>query len=250
MEGVLNLESQTLIFDLDDTLVHCNKYFKNAVDEFVEQIQEWFDHLSKEEIRKRQIEIDIKSVKEHGLHSSRFPESLATTYMSFCTECDRNNEKEKLQIVKNIGKSVFQIEVQPFPDMYDVLNTLKDEGHSMYLFTGGDEPNQNRKIMQLELEEYFKNNVYIFEHKNADALRKVIEEIKITPKSTWMIGNSLRTDIQPAIDLEINAIHIPSDIEWAYNKKNLEIETEFKGKFIELKSLKDLPNYIRGHANR
>ncbi|MEH7372039.1 uL15m family ribosomal protein, partial [Priestia megaterium] len=70
------MQKQTLIFNLDDTLVHCNKYFRDTINAFVAQLQEWFENLTKEEIKQKQLEIDLKSIEKYGLHSSRFPESL------------------------------------------------------------------------------------------------------------------------------------------------------------------------------
>jgi putative hydrolase of the HAD superfamily len=88
--------------------------------------------------------------------------------------------------------------------------------------------------------------VFIYEHKNKHALKKVLQSIKTEKHMTWMIGNSLRTDIMPAIELGINAIHIPSEIEWSYNVLDMEIEPG--GTFAELESLKRLPDYLRESA--
>lgn len=246
-KGVLQMKRQTLILDLDDTLIHCNKYFRDAVNHFASQLQEWFPKLTKKEIKEKQLEIDIKSVEKHGLHSSRFPESLATTYKYFCEINNRATNEEEIERVRIIGQEVFQIEVQPFPSMYEVLQELQSEGHQLYLFTGGDEANQNRKIIQLELETYFEDRVFIFEHKNTEALKQVLDSINYDKKSTWMIGNSLKTDIQPAIELGINAVHIPAELEWTFNN-SFEIDEDSTKNFYTLKTLKDVPRFIREHA--
>jgi putative hydrolase of the HAD superfamily len=240
------MNQQTLILDLDDTLIHCNKYFKEAGQKFFKQIKEWFKSLSIEEIKQKQLEFDLKSVEKHGLHSSGYVESLVNTYKYYCERFRRGFKANEIEKVREIGQSVFKREVEPFPNMYEVLNKLKDEGHQLYLFTGGDEENQQRKIDQLDLEPYFKNGIFIYQHKNKKALNKVLKSINTDIKSTWMIGNSLKTDIMPAIELGINAVFIPSEIEWCYNI--VDIEMMQQGTLAELPSLLDLPVFLREHT--
>ncbi|PLT33909.1 HAD family hydrolase [Bacillus sp. V5-8f] len=237
------MRKQTLIFDLDDTLIHCNKYFRASINSFVDKMQNWFPLLTSEEITQKQFEIDIKSIAEYGLNSSRFPESLVSTYTFFSEKHQQKIEKEKIDTVRKIGQQVFEIEVQPFPYMYEVLNELKEEGHNLYMYTGGDKENQTRKIVQLELEAYFGKKVFIYEHKNTEALKEVLQIINADPKTTWMIGNSLKTDIKPALENGIHAIHIPSELEWSYN--NIKIDIEPKGELLTVNSLIQLPAIFR-----
>jgi putative hydrolase of the HAD superfamily len=237
---------QTLILDLDDTLIHCNKYFKKSKFEFVKKLQGLFKTLTHDEILQKQMEIDLKSIEEHGLHSSRYPESLVDTYVYFCQKFNREMKEKEIDAIRNIGRKVFEMEVEPFPYMYKVLEVLQEEGHHLFLFTGGDAFNQYRKIFQLGLEEYFNKGIFIFKHKNTKALKTVLTKIRSEKRSTWMIGNSLKTDIKPAIELGINAVHIPSEIEWSYNIIDIDIEP--KGTFAELKSLLQLPEFLKEHS--
>lgn len=241
------MKSQTLIFDLDDTLIQCNKYFREAIDQFSTQIQDWFPLVSLEEIKEKQLEIDVKSVEKYGLNSARFPESLVSTYVFYSKKYNRAAKESEVQRVRTIGQSVFQVEVQPLPHMYEALNELQEDGHQLYLFTGGDDANQKRKVHQLELHTYFGDRVFIFNHKNTDALRQVIEKINYDPSATWVIGNSLKTDIIPGLELGLNTIHIPAELEWNYNNK-IETSVQNKEKLMTLKSLMEIPKFIRDHS--
>lgn len=242
------MNQQTLILDLDDTLIHCNKYFVESRNNFANVMRKWFKSrsLSKPEILQKQSEIDIKGVEQHGLHSSLYTQSLVATYQYFCEKFKRKMKESEIKQVEKIGQSVFQRKVKPFPYMYQILDTLHVDGHQLHLFTGGDEANQNRKITQLGLTNYFEERIFIFEHKNTASLHQVLNKIEADKKNTWMIGNSLKTDILPAIELGINAIHIPAEVEWSYNIVDIEIEPS--GTFAELKSLVHLPEYIREQA--
>ncbi|MEH7155209.1 HAD family hydrolase [Neobacillus drentensis] len=240
------MNQQTLILDLDDTLVHCNKYFVESRNRFANVMKKWFKSVSKQEILQKQSEIDIKGVEKKGLHSSLYTQSLVDTYRFFCDMFGRKMRGSEINQVEQIGQSVFQRKVKPFPCMYEILDTLQAEGHELALFTGGDEANQRRKITQLHLKDYFQDRVFIFEHKNTNALQQVLTKMNADKKNTWMIGNSLKTDIKPALELGINAIHIPADIEWSYNIVDIEIEPS--GTYAQLKSLVHLPDYIREQA--
>ncbi|MEW9051171.1 MAG: HAD family hydrolase [Neobacillus sp.] len=237
---------QTLILDLDDTLVHCNKYFVKSKNKFVNQMRVWFDSLNSNDIKQKQAEIDINKVEKHGLLSSVYVDSLVATYQYFCNKYNRKATEHEMELLRIIGREVFQIKVQPFPYMYKVLNKLKEDGHQLCLFTGGDEKNQVRKIKQLKLRTYFDDRVFIYEHKNKHSLQEVLTKLKADRSKTWMIGNSLRSDIKPAIELGINAIHIPSEIEWSYNIIDLEVSPN--GTYAELKSLKQLPDYLAEYS--
>jgi len=240
------MNQQTLILDLDDTLIHCNKYFEQAKNEFVKKIKKWVKAPSEEEIKQKQLEIDLKGVEIYGLLSEKFTESLVATYFYFCQKYGKRIKADEIEQVRKIGTSVFEREVEPFPHMYDVLNKLQEDGHQLYLFTGGDVKNQTRKILQLGLGAYFDDRVFISQHKNNKALQRVLNKIPANKNSIWMIGNSLKTDIMPALELGINAIHIPSEIEWSYNIVDIDIEQ--KGTFAELPSLLDLPVFFREYV--
>jgi putative hydrolase of the HAD superfamily len=114
------------------------------------------------------------------------------------------------------------------------------------LHTGGDEANQRRKITQLELTTYFEHRIFISEHKDTTALADILKTIDAEPEITWMVGNSLRTDIVPALEMNINAIYIPAEVEWEYNV--VEVEVEPQATFLTLNSLRDVPDVIHKHV--
>lgn len=144
-----------------------------------------------------------------------------------------------------MGFKVFEIPVEPIPYMNETLQRLKEEGHELYLHTGGDEANQRRKITQLELTTFFEHRIFISEHKDTTALSDILKTIKTDPNVTWMVGNSLRTDIVPALEMDIHAIYIPAESEWQYNM--VEVNIEHSSAFFTVESLQEVPDVIDKH---
>jgi putative hydrolase of the HAD superfamily len=141
-----------------------------------------------------------------------------------------------------LGFKVFEIPVEPIPSMSETLQRLKDEGHELYLHTGGDEANQQRKIIQLELATFFEHRIFISEHKDTTALSDILKTINADPKITWMVGNSLRTDIVPALEMNIHAIYIPAETEWQYNV--VEVDVQHSSAYLSVNSLQEVPDVI------
>jgi putative hydrolase of the HAD superfamily len=238
-------KKQNILFNLDDTLAHCNKYFNLVINQFVDQMSEWFTSLTKEDIKQKQLKIDLASIDKYGLTSNRFPKSFVDTYIHFCQKTGRIQDDKELNLLRKIGQSVFEMEVEPYPYMNETLQQLKKEGHELYLHTGGDETNQWRKITQLELGVYFENRIFISTHKDTEALEEILNKMKFDRSRTWMVGNSLRTDILPGIESGINVVYIPAEVEWQYNK--VDINNKPKGAFFTLKSLNQVPEAIHNY---
>jgi len=236
------MQKQTILFNLDDTLIYCNRYFNQVIKSFTEQMTKWFSNYSREEIKKKQLEIDLQAIRKYGLRSDRFPESFVKTYQYFCNQTGKEKKASDMDYLRELGNRVFKIPVEPIPFMNETLQRLKDEGHELYLHTGGDEANQRRKITQLELTTYFENRIFISEHKNSEALSKILKTIQADRKATWMVGNSLRTDIAPALQLKINAIYIPAEMEWKFNLVDINVKPQ--SLFIKLESLREVPDAI------
>lgn len=242
------MRKQNILFNLDDTLAHCNKYFGQVIEEFADHMIKWFDSFTREEIKQKQLEIDLKSVDQHGLTSQRFPESFVHTYEHYCDLMGKKKNNADIEFLRALGFKVFQIPVEPLPYMNETLKQLKEAGHELYLHTGGDEPNQRRKIAQLELATYFEHRIFISEHKDTTALSDILKTIDADPNITWMVGNSLRTDIVPALEMNIHAIYIPAETEWKYNV--VEVNVEPKGAFLTLNSLSEVPDAIHQYIMR
>ncbi|CAM2782114.1 HAD family hydrolase [Paenibacillus sediminis] len=235
---------QQLIFDLDDTLIYCNKYFDEVLHQFFDLVHQWFMpyNVSIEEIKQKQIEIDIQGVHHLGFASHHFPQSLVDTYRYFSLLHGRIVDPREEAKLTELGMSVYDAEFEPYPGMVETLDQLHHEGHFLILYTGGETTVQQRKIDRLKLSNYFDDRIFIHKHKNIDALQSIIQKHKLKHDDTWMIGNSLRTDIAPALTAGINAIYLQQPNEWQYNI--VELDVTHRSELYTISSLRDVPQII------
>ncbi|MBW7455926.1 HAD family hydrolase [Paenibacillus sepulcri] len=241
---------QQLLFDLDDTLIHCNRYFYLVIDQFADFMSTWFRGygIPSETIRSKQTEIDIAGVHAVGFMSEHFPQSFIDTYRYFTEQTGRARSVIEEDQLWKLGRSVYELEVEPYPFMEETLDTLASNGHELHLYTGGEMLIQQRKIQQMQLQRYFDTRIYVRSHKNIDAMEGILSEGGFERSSTWMIGNSLRTDVIPALTSGIHAIHMKSESEWIYNVVGIDVEP--KGAFFTLHQLCDVPDKIHGYIRQ
>lgn len=243
------MNPQHILFDLDDTLIHCNKYFFNVINQFTVLMLEWFQNcpITEKEIRAKQGELDIAMVQAEGFSSSHFPASLVLTYRYFIERTGLKLNPRHEDLLSKLGYTAFEQQFEAYPDMKDTLERLS-EHHILYLYTGGEKEIQWRKIRQLQLEQYFTDRIFITKHKTTEVMQEIVRNHNLDPTRSWMIGNSIRTDVIPAIESDLNAIHLPVENEWSYNV--LELNIEPKRAFYTLNHLREVPPIIHAHATK
>lgn len=231
-----------LLFDLDDTLIHCNKYFDLVIDQYAELMVTWFasHRLSKADVKAKQLELDLAGIHIEGFTAERFPESFADTYDHYSALFGRELSAEERQRVLDLGYTVYDSEFELYPDVVDTLFRLQAEGHSLSLYTGGVETIQRGKVEKVNLGPFFEDRIYVAQHKNQDALEGILQSTDFDRSRTWMIGNSLRTDIVPAIACGIGAIYIPALSSWAYDEVDAPA-ADASDRLLQLESIEQVP---------
>lgn len=243
------MTKQTLLFDLDDTLIHCNKYFQGVIDHFAEQLALWFAEyrLGIDEIKQKQLDIDISGVTQFGFTLEHFPQSLVDTYLHFAAVYGRPVSGRETAWLKDLGWSVYDQDAEPYPYMTETLEELRTDGHQLCLYTGGVPAVQQKKVKKAGLEAFFENRMFVRRHKNTEALDEILKSGPFDRKRTWMIGNSIRTDVLPALENGIHSIYLPSPNDWEFNL--VEVNAEPQGAFLTLSSLKEIRYAIREYTS-
>lgn len=243
------MKKQTLLFDMDDTLIYCNKYFVEVIQAFSALLADWFQDagVTSKDVKTKQSELDVACIEQYGFAAAHFPQSFLDTYEFFARRHGYQVEDTKRTLVIDLGRSVYEKEVIAFPHMNETLQKLQEDGHQLCLYTGGDAVIQQKKIEQMELRRFFADRIFIEQHKNNEALHRILQTQQFDPTRTWMIGNSIRTDIVPALENGIHTIHIPAEDEWAFN--NIDINVKPQGAFLTVQTLSEVPSAIEDYWN-
>lgn len=228
------IENHAVFLDGDDTLW--------KIQEIYDEIKKQFSDLLKrnsidDEIINKLDNLEMKRVPLRGFTIQRFIESMLIIYAQL-------SGKYGLQWNIEIEKSIhaFSSQLLEPPKLYDdALPTLKtlSKKTRLFLLSSGDEKVQKQKVIQLNIQDYF-NDIFIVPAKSELAFIQIINKIGLKPNRMWMIGNSYRTDILPALKTGMNAILIPRGI-WGYDK---EINQEEKSNHICVSTLNEATEII------
>jgi putative hydrolase of the HAD superfamily len=205
---------QFLIVDADDTLWENNIYFERAFDEFVS----FLDHssLKPPEVRAVLDAIEAVNAKVHGYGTLNFARNLRQTYERLC---ERHIEESDLQTVMRFAERTLDCPMEVIEGVEETLAYLADR-HDLTLFTKGHPDEQKLKVDRSGLGRYFGHTVIVKE-KDAPAYRKLVQERAMDPTRAWMIGNSPKSDVNPALDAGLNAVFIPHAHTWVLEKEEI-----------------------------
>ena len=216
-----------LIMDADDTLWENNIYFEQAIHAFLT----FLDHsqLTREEVRAVLDEVE----RLMGYGSANFTKSLVETYRRLA---EKDYQEEDLEQVRRFGE---QIRAQPLQLLEGVEETLAylSPRHDLFLLTKGDHEEQKLKIERSGIEEYFKQ-VVIVPEKDVTTYRRIVSDFQIDPDRTWMVGNSPRSDINPALAAGLNAVYIPHPHTWHLEHEEVQLAGE--GRLLTLSKIAEL----------
>lgn len=203
-----------LIFDADDTLWENNIYFERAFAEFCGFLNH--SKLTPAQVREVLNEIELVNAKIHGYGSLNFGRNLKQAYRHLA---EKEIRTEDLDHVMSLAERILE---QPLEVIEGVPETLAElaQRHELTLFTKGHPEEQRLKVDRSGLSGYFAHTAIVKE-KDASAYRRLIEERGFDPRKTWMIGNSPKSDINPALEAGLNAVLIPHPHTWVLEHQEL-----------------------------
>ena len=190
---------------------------------------------------KLQREIDLENAVTMLLSPERFPTSCRQAYERLCVEDGMSATEEIATSAALLASSVFTVRAPLVEGVDDVLRELRERGWPLVLLTQGDDEVQQRRIDHSGLREHF-GHVEIVATKSTESLRLLMDQMSIDPDDSWLIGNSLRSDVWPAIEAGLNVAWIPADV-WA---REHHPEVPASPRFHEVRCLADLPDLIGG----
>lgn len=216
MPNPLNIApGQTLLVDADDTLWENNIYFERAITAFISYLNH--HEYSQEQVREKLNEIEHANTLVHGYGVSSFSRALVTCFEQLSTE---PVTPAKHQRIVSFARSIAEQEIELLAGVAETLPLLASR-HRLILMTKGNHEEQSDKLSRSGLGKYF-HAVEIPKEKNTEAYRSVCARHELAPHTTWMIGNSPRSDINPALAAGLHAIFIQHANTWVLEHEALD----------------------------
>jgi len=207
------MKPRNLIIDCDDTLWENNRYFMEAHKKFVGLMAGLgYDRDDADALLLR---LEMENVPRYGYGARSQAMSMADVYRLL----EPSPDKAILAKIEAIGEEVFHHPVSLLPGVEETIPRLSGL-YRMLMFTKGNPVEQQGKIDKSPVRKYF-DHVKIVPEKDPDTFRGVLDEFGMRPEETWMIGDSPRSDVMPALANGVKSVYIPFSMTWALEHQEL-----------------------------
>ena len=197
-----------LIIDADDTLWENNIYFERAIEEFFDFLNH--STLTRAEARAALNEIERANAGAHGYGARAFANALKTCYLHLT---ERHLDQDEIATVMRFGDRILQQDIELIPGVSETLQNLSAR-HELTIFTKGQLEEQQMKIDRSGIADLF-NRHEIVSEKNETSYLDLIQRANLDPGQSWMVGNSPKSDINPALAVGLGAVFIPHEHTWS-----------------------------------
>jgi len=206
-----------LIFDADDTLWENNVLFERVIDDFTD----WLAHptLDRATIRSVFNDIEAANTVAHGYGSRVFLRSLGECFARLQARPASEDERREIEA---LAAALVEHRVELVPGVAATLTELGTR-HDLLLLTKGAADEQQNKLDVSGLGHHFRST-HIVAEKNFETYRRLVREESLTPAETWMIGNSPKSDINPARKAGLNAVFLPNDNTWILEHDDIDAD--------------------------
>jgi len=221
-------------FDADDTLWVNETYYREAELEFAKLLSQY---ETANKIDQELFKVEMKNLDMYGYGIKSFILSMVESAIEIS-----NNEISipNINAILNIGKDMINKPIELLNGVEEVLQTLSKK-YRLILATKGDLLDQERKLHRSGLIDYF-HHIEVLSDKKESNYSKLLDHLDINPSEFLMIGNSLKSDILPLVNIQANAIHVPFHTTWAHEQVT---EEETNGKeYKTVKSLKEIIPFL------
>jgi putative hydrolase of the HAD superfamily len=206
--------AQTLLIDADDTLWENNIYFERAIAKFIS----FLDHRehSPDVVRLLLNDVERESIVKHGYGLHSFAHSLVETFEKLSVEPVTPELHERIH---GFAHQIADHPIEVLPGVPETLQYL-GERHHLIMMTKGNPAEQSGKVERSGLKDYF-SAVEIVAEKDESTYRAAIAKYALAADVTWMVGNSPKSDINPALAAGLHAVFVPHDKTWILEHEEL-----------------------------
>jgi len=221
-------------FDADDTLWINEPYYKKTEEHFYKMMS---DFGSREIISKELLKTEMQNLHLYGYGAKGFMLSMIETALRISNHRIQNKVIVKIIL---LAKELIDQPIVLLDGVQEILEKLSKAGYKLIVATKGDLLDQERKLSKSKIEKYF-HHIEIMSDKKEENYKKLLSHLEIFPQDFLMIGNSLKSDIIPVLNIGAYAVHIPYHTTWVHEK--LERTAELKN-FREIKNISEIQTIL------
>jgi len=226
-------QPQTLLIDADDTLWENNIYFERAIVRFISFLNH--HEFSAEQVREVLNDVERECIVKHGYGLHSFAHALVNTFERLTVKLVTPEVHAQ---ITSFAHTVAEHPVELLPEVSQTLEYLSTR-HRLILMTKGAVAEQTGKIERSGLKQYFAATEIVAE-KDSAAYAALIEKHQLGRNSTWMIGNSPKSDINPALAAGLHAVFVPHGNTWILEHEEVDAASPpqrllIVGRFAELR---------------
>ena len=207
---------KVIAFDADDTLWHNEQYFQDSERQFCELLE---DYVPQHTVSRELLQTEVENIELYGYGAKAFMLSMIETAIRVS---DRNISSSDLHRIIGFGKDLLNKPVVVIDGVEEVLQMLQTS-YRLVMATKGDLLDQERKLSKSGLAKYFHHTEVMSEKKQTD-YEKLIKHLDIKPNEFLMIGNSIKSDIVPVLNVGAHGIHIPYHLHWAHDHTDANVD--------------------------
>lgn len=204
---------EIIAFDADDTLWHNERFYVEAQSKFGELLSQYHQPAW---INERLYQTEIRNLKHFGYGVKAFALSMIETAVEL-TE-GRITGKD-IQVLVDVAREMLNAEVQLLSHVSETIPQLAKD-HQLMVITKGDLLDQETKIIRSGLSEYFRH-IEVVSHKTPASYTQVFNRYSVSLDRVLMVGNSVKSDILPILELGGTAVHIPYETTWQHEVADL-----------------------------
>ncbi len=224
---------KVIAFDADDTLWVNEPYFRETEDKFCEMMEDYLPHHS---VSRELLETEINNLALYGYGIKSMTLSMIEAAIQMS---DKTIGLDAIEKIIQFGKEMLDKPIELLEGVEEVLQALQEK-YRLVMATKGDLLDQERKLIKSGLTEYF-HHIEIVSEKKEPNYEKLIQHLDIPPQEFLMIGNSLKSDIMPVLNLGGHAFHVPYHTTWAYEKVDHKIDHP---QFKQLSNIKEVSQHL------
>jgi putative hydrolase of the HAD superfamily len=234
------MSERVVVFDGDDTLWFVEHLYDEARDAARSVVVDaGLDGVAWEELQRK---VDLENVLTMGTDPARFPLSCVQAYTSVATADGASIDDTVLRSVREAAQQVFRWAARVNEHAIPVLAELRTE-FRLGLLTKGAPEVQRRRIVDACLSDAF-DLIAVVPNKSAAEFRVLLAELGGDPRSSWSVGNSVASDINPALEVGMRAVWIDAHV-WEHERREMRT---LPGALVA-SSLAEVPGLVRTAAS-